>query len=217
MQRPVVTTDPEIVQEAAVEAVENAVRFVEDNGFSHAWMNDLSVRFIDAVLYEEDEDDSPETQRERVRTGRWRCRRISRRWWDNPATGPVRQRGGSPRAHRRQLPGMEAAVPRPLLTIQRQSGPMDHHYVNLRGRTVRATRHEIPSRGPRPGRSHRQIARWQSGACRARLGIHRGCRGLWDAGGPESGSWPRNSDEGGNYAPAARCHSLNPQSIAEVT
>ncbi len=51
--------DPEIMQEAAVEAVENAVRLGYQNGFSHAWTGDLSIRFIDAVLYEEHEDDSP--------------------------------------------------------------------------------------------------------------------------------------------------------------
>ena len=49
--------DPEIMQEAAVEAVENAVRFADDNGFSHTWADELSIGFVDAVLYEEDEDD----------------------------------------------------------------------------------------------------------------------------------------------------------------
>ena len=53
------TTDPEIMQEAAVEAVKNAVRFAEDNGFSHARADDLSIHFVNAVLYEEHEDDSP--------------------------------------------------------------------------------------------------------------------------------------------------------------
>ena len=55
--QPGVTTDPEIIQEAAVEAVENAVRFAEDNGFSHAKADDLSIHFVDAVLYEEDDAD----------------------------------------------------------------------------------------------------------------------------------------------------------------
>lgn len=49
--------DPEIMQEAAVEAVENAVRFAYDNGFSHAWTDDLSIGFVDAVAYEEDDAD----------------------------------------------------------------------------------------------------------------------------------------------------------------
>ena len=49
--------DPEIMQEAAVEAVENAVRFAYENGFSHAWTDDLSIGFVDAVAYEEDEDE----------------------------------------------------------------------------------------------------------------------------------------------------------------
>ena len=41
--------DPEIMQEAAVEAVENAVRFAHDNGFSHTWADELSIGFVDVV------------------------------------------------------------------------------------------------------------------------------------------------------------------------
>ena len=87
--------DPEIMEEAAVEAVENAIRFAEDNGFSHTWADDLSIGFVDAVLYEEDEDDmdglptTPKLERERLRVGGRRRHRVSRRRRDNPATGPV--------------------------------------------------------------------------------------------------------------------------------
>ena len=49
--------DLETMQDAAVDAVENAVRHAEDNGFSHASADDLSIGFVDAVLYEEDLDD----------------------------------------------------------------------------------------------------------------------------------------------------------------
>jgi len=40
-----------------VEAVENAMRFAYDNGFSHTYADELSIGFVDAVLYEEDLDD----------------------------------------------------------------------------------------------------------------------------------------------------------------
>jgi len=49
--------DPETIQDAAVEAVENAVRFAYDNGFSHAYTDELCIGFVDAVLYEEDDED----------------------------------------------------------------------------------------------------------------------------------------------------------------
>ena len=48
--------DLETMQDAAVDAVENAVRHAEDNGFSHAYADELSIGFVDAVLYEEDWD-----------------------------------------------------------------------------------------------------------------------------------------------------------------
>ena len=47
-------TDLETMQDAAVDAVENAVRHAEDNGFSHEWADILSIGFVDAVLYEEE-------------------------------------------------------------------------------------------------------------------------------------------------------------------
>ena len=45
------------MQDAAVDAVENAMRHAEDNGFAHPYADDLSIGFVDAVLYEEDTDD----------------------------------------------------------------------------------------------------------------------------------------------------------------
>jgi hypothetical protein len=45
------------MQDAAVDAVENAVRHAEDNGFSHPYADELSIGFVDAVLYEEDTDE----------------------------------------------------------------------------------------------------------------------------------------------------------------
>ena len=53
---PAAKIDRDTMQEAAVEAVENAVRHAEDNGFSHAHADDLSIGLVDAVAYEEDED-----------------------------------------------------------------------------------------------------------------------------------------------------------------
>jgi hypothetical protein len=44
-------------QDAAVEAVENAVRAAHEMGFSHALADNLCIGFVDAVLYEEDEDE----------------------------------------------------------------------------------------------------------------------------------------------------------------
>ena len=49
--------DREIMEDAAVEAVENAMRFAYDNGFSHTYADELSIGFVDAVLYEEDRDE----------------------------------------------------------------------------------------------------------------------------------------------------------------
>ena len=43
--------DLNTMQQAAVEAIANAVRFAYDNGFSHAWTDDLSIGFVDAVAY----------------------------------------------------------------------------------------------------------------------------------------------------------------------
>jgi hypothetical protein len=44
-------------QDAAVEAVENAVRRAEDAGFTHSLADKLCIGFVDAVLYDEDEDE----------------------------------------------------------------------------------------------------------------------------------------------------------------
>ena len=52
--------DRETMQDAAVEAVENAMRFAYDNGFSHTYADELSIGFVDAVLYEEDDEDLDE-------------------------------------------------------------------------------------------------------------------------------------------------------------
>lgn len=45
--------DREAMEDAAVDTVENAVCQAEDNGFSHPDADKLSIRFVDAVLYEE--------------------------------------------------------------------------------------------------------------------------------------------------------------------
>jgi len=45
--------DRDTMQQAAVEAVENAVRHAENNGFSHTWADDLSIGLVDAVAYED--------------------------------------------------------------------------------------------------------------------------------------------------------------------
>jgi hypothetical protein len=52
--------DRETMQDAAVEAVENAMRSAYDNGFSHTYADELSIGFVDAVLYEEDEEEPDE-------------------------------------------------------------------------------------------------------------------------------------------------------------
>jgi anti-sigma regulatory factor (Ser/Thr protein kinase) len=57
---PATKIDREIMQEAAVEAVENAVRHAEDNGFSHAHADDLSIGLVDAVAYEDVDEDEDE-------------------------------------------------------------------------------------------------------------------------------------------------------------
>ncbi len=49
--------DRETMQDAAVDAVENAMRHAEENGFSHPYADELSIGFVDAVLYGEDVDD----------------------------------------------------------------------------------------------------------------------------------------------------------------
>jgi hypothetical protein len=49
--------DLETMQDAAVDAVENAIRHAEDNGFSHSYADELSIGFVDAVLYEEYQDE----------------------------------------------------------------------------------------------------------------------------------------------------------------
>jgi len=55
-------TDLETMQDAAVDAVENAMRHAEDNGFSHPYADELSIGFVDAVLYEEDTDEDPDEE-----------------------------------------------------------------------------------------------------------------------------------------------------------
>ncbi len=54
---PAAKIEPEAMQEAAVEAVKNALHTAEDNGFSHAWADDLCIGVVDAVAYEEDDED----------------------------------------------------------------------------------------------------------------------------------------------------------------
>ena len=45
----------EDMQDAAVEAIENAVRAAAGMGFTHDLADVLCIGFVDAVLYEEDE------------------------------------------------------------------------------------------------------------------------------------------------------------------
>jgi len=52
--------DRDTMQDAAAEAVENAMRFAYDNGFSHSYADELCIGFVDAVLYEEDDEDLAE-------------------------------------------------------------------------------------------------------------------------------------------------------------
>ena len=57
---PDISIDRETMEKAAVEAVENAVRFAYENGFSHQWADDLCVGFVGAKLYESDDEDDAE-------------------------------------------------------------------------------------------------------------------------------------------------------------
>ncbi len=43
--------DRATMRHAAKEAVRNAIQFANDNGFSHARANDLSIGFVDAIVY----------------------------------------------------------------------------------------------------------------------------------------------------------------------
>jgi len=49
--------DRETMEDAAVEAVENVMRHATGVGFPHTYEEELSVCFVDAVLYEEDWDE----------------------------------------------------------------------------------------------------------------------------------------------------------------
>lgn len=46
--------DRDALQDAAVDAVENAVRHAEGEGFTHVHENEVSIAFTDAILYEEE-------------------------------------------------------------------------------------------------------------------------------------------------------------------
>jgi hypothetical protein len=48
--------DRETMQDAAVEAVETVMRHATGVGFPHTYEDELSIGFVDAVLYEEDWD-----------------------------------------------------------------------------------------------------------------------------------------------------------------
>jgi hypothetical protein len=50
---PEVLVDPETMEDAAVDAIENAVKHAELNGFVFPQAEDLCIGFVDAVLYEE--------------------------------------------------------------------------------------------------------------------------------------------------------------------
>ncbi len=52
--------DQEMMEDAAVEAVENVMRHATGAGFPHTYEEELSVCFVDAVLYEEPDDDLDE-------------------------------------------------------------------------------------------------------------------------------------------------------------
>jgi hypothetical protein len=54
--------DLETMQDATVDAVENAMRHAEDNGFSHPYADELSIGFVDAVLYEECPDEEEQEE-----------------------------------------------------------------------------------------------------------------------------------------------------------
>ena len=49
--------DREMMEDAAVEAVENVMRHATGAGFPHTYEEELSICFVDAVLYEEDWDE----------------------------------------------------------------------------------------------------------------------------------------------------------------
>jgi hypothetical protein len=51
---------PDALQDAAVDAVETAVRHAEGEGFIHGLENDVSISVTDAVLYEEESTADPE-------------------------------------------------------------------------------------------------------------------------------------------------------------
>ena len=46
----------EELEDAAVEAVVNALKLVEANGFSHSYADGVSIGFVDAVEYPHEED-----------------------------------------------------------------------------------------------------------------------------------------------------------------
>jgi hypothetical protein len=48
------------MEDAAAEAVENAVRSAESSGFSHGMEEELSILLVDVVPYEEDPEDKGE-------------------------------------------------------------------------------------------------------------------------------------------------------------
>ena len=50
--------DAAAMQDAAVDVVENAVRAAEAAGFVHGMADKLSIGFVDAVLYEDDEEEA---------------------------------------------------------------------------------------------------------------------------------------------------------------
>ncbi len=52
--------DREMMEDAAVEAVENVMRHATGAGFPHTYEEELSVCFVDAVLCEEPDDDLDE-------------------------------------------------------------------------------------------------------------------------------------------------------------
>jgi hypothetical protein len=51
--------DRETMQDAAADAIENAVRAAEGMGFTFPQAADLSIGFVDAVVYEEPGEEQP--------------------------------------------------------------------------------------------------------------------------------------------------------------
>lgn len=45
--------DSDMLDDAAVDAVENAMKFAAEAGFVHSYADELSVGYVDSVLYEE--------------------------------------------------------------------------------------------------------------------------------------------------------------------